>query len=79
MKTNLETNAIELLEALRVTGKRWHGYNDIRTILAQLEGEREYDVDCDDVMPLVDELLGTGLLGQRVNPEDRLCTQYVVA
>jgi len=79
MGTNLKTSATELLGALRVTGKRWRDYKDIKAVLTQLEGEREYDVDCDDVMSLVDELLGTGLLGQRVNPEDRLCTQYVVA
>ena len=72
---NMKTTSNHLLKILRFNGKRWNDYDDIQQILDKAEGE---PVARKTVVEMVDELLASGMLGQRVHPTYKH-QQFIVA
>ena len=65
----------DLLQAMRYTGKRWLGYDEIQQILTQAEGD---PVSWMTTIELVKEMTDSGMLGQRVHPTGKFF-QFIVA
>ena len=71
----MKTTSDQLLKMLRFNGKQWNDYDDIQQILDKSEGE---PVARETVVEMVDELLASGMLGQRVHPTYKH-QQFIVA
>ena len=71
----MKATSADLLQMLRFNGVRWNDTEAIQQALCQAEGG---PVTWEDAVELIDELLASGMLGQRLHPTYKH-KQYVVA